>query len=287
MLMLMFLILILAIFGYTWFRFRQRVYIHTSLNQPLIKKYPLQHKEITYKTEDGETISAWYIPISIPKAIVILIPGFTDKNGGKPLMFPHADYLVKNGYSVLLLDLRSIGASSGNKIYLGIKEWKDVVAGYNYLKALPENKNKKIGYFGISMGAATAIIALGNTQKGDFIIASVPFSSYDKQFEDELKKSHLWTPIFFPFLKIVASIEFGINYNQYDPIKMVSKIYKPILVFAARNDMDIDYHQTESIYKLANQPKEYWLAETQHDIFDENPSVFEKKVLNFLENLNK
>ncbi|MDO8609702.1 MAG: hypothetical protein Q7R95_04085 [bacterium] len=66
---------------------------------------------------------------------------------------------------------------------------------------------------------------------------------------------------FFPFLKLAATIKLG-NYSQYD--------------------QDINYHQGEYLYSIANVPKYYWLANTQHDVHLEQPQQFQNKVLTFL-----
>lgn len=266
-----------------WLLFRRRIHIHTSPNTVLVSAFPLEHKKVAFATDDGEIIAGWYRAQPKARAVVILIPGFSAKNGGKALMLPHADYLVKNGYSVLLLDLRATGESSGNKIFLGTKEWKDVLAAYTYIATQPENKNKKIGYLGISMGAATAIITLGMTQKGDFAIASVPFSSFDRQLTYELQKMSTFFYLFIPIFKIIARLELGWNYNKYDPIKMIRKIHIPFLIFSAKHDVSVEYLQAKELYENANDPKEFWLADTGHDIFDAAPNMFKKKVLDFLE----
>ncbi|MBI3955154.1 alpha/beta hydrolase [Candidatus Gottesmanbacteria bacterium] len=200
-------------------------------------------------------------------------------------MLPHADYLTKNGYSVLLMDLRSTGESTGTKVYLGAKEWQDVEASYSYLNSLPENKDKKIGYFGISMGAATAIITAGKTQQGDFVIASVPYASLNKLFSFQIVREHLYVPLFLPLTKISASIELGSHYADFDPENLISKIKKPVLIFAAKNDQDVDYKDAEYLYSLANKPKSIWLADASHDIHQEKPDEFSKRVLDFLSNL--
>ncbi len=287
-LILLFLVLIILLFIcflYTLWKFRQSIYIHANLNQKLIDSYPLDKKSVSFKTSDGEIISVWYMPVINSKAVIILIHGLTDKNGGKALMLPHADYLTKNGYSVLLLDLRSTGESTGTKVYLGTKEWQDVEASYSYLNSLPENKDKKIGYFGISMGAATAIITAGKTQQGDFVIASVPYASLNKLFSFQTAKQHLFTPLFLPLIKLSAAIELGNHYANFAPEKLIPKIKKPVLIFAAKNDQDVDYKDGEYLYSLANEPKSIWLADTAHDIHQEKPEEFRKHILDFLKNL--
>lgn len=280
------LIIILTLcFLYTWWKFRQAIYIHADLNQKLIDNFPLDKKSVSFKTSDGEIISAWYMPVINSKAVIILIHGLTDKNGGKALMLPHSDYLTKNGYSVFLLDLRSTGESSGSKVYLGTKEWQDAEASFNFLKTLPENKDKKIGFFGISMGAATAIITAGKTQRGDFVIASVPYASFNKLLSFQLAKEHLFLPLFLPLTKISAVIELGSFYSDFDPEKLISKIKKPVLIIAAKNDGDVDYKDAGYLFSLANKPKYFWSAETTHDVYNEKPEEFRKHVLDFLKNL--
>ncbi|OGG22114.1 hypothetical protein A3D03_02000 [Candidatus Gottesmanbacteria bacterium RIFCSPHIGHO2_02_FULL_40_13] len=284
-LFLLLIILLLLCFLYTWWKFRQSIYIHANLNQKLIDNYPLDKKSVSFKTSDGEIISAWYTPVINSKAVIILIHGLTDKNGGKALMLPHANYLTKNGYSVLLMDLRSTGESTGSRVHLGTREWKDVEASYNFLKTLPENKDKKIGYFGISMGAATAIITAGKTQRGDFVIASVPYASFNKLFSFQIAREHLYVPLFLPIIKIAAAIELGSHYSDFDPEKLISKIKTHVLIFAAKNDQDVDYKDAEYLYSLANEPKIIWLANTSHDIHKEKPDEFSKRVLDFLSDL--
>lgn len=278
-------LILILVFLYTWLRFRKNIYVHANLDQELMQKYPLKYQPISFETQDNQTISAWYIPVKNPKAFIILVHGFTDKNGGKALMLPHADYLQKAGYATLLVDLRSAGASSGDKVYLGTKEWMEVEESYDYLAALPESRNKKIGFMGISMGAVTSIVTVGKTGKGDFLIASVPFSSYDEQFSYELRKAGLPANVFLPFLQLSAFIEYG-KYWEYNPSQLIQNIKSPLFIITGKRDMDIDYHQGKNLFMKANSPKLYWEADAQHDVFDELPDEFTRKVLSFLKSIN-
>lgn len=271
-----------GIVAYTWYRLRKSLRVHTNENQELIQKYPLKHKEVFFTTKDGFRIAAWYMPVTKPKAVIILLPGFTETNGGKALMLPHADYLQKQGYSTLLIDFRSNGDSPGNKVTLGVTEWHDVEAAYDYASKQPENKGVKIGYFGISMGASTAVITTGKTGKGDFVIASVPFASYSELFAYQLKKEHLPNMLFLPFLRLAARIELGPQYDTYDPSKWITHIHVPIFIMAAKRDGDVGYDQPTHLYTIANAPKILWAPDAQHDIHLEKPKEFQSKILSFL-----
>ena len=135
------------------------------------------------------------------------------------------------------------------------------------------------------MGAVTAIITSGKTGKGDFIIASVPYASFNQQFAFQLSKEHL-PPVLLPFLKLAATIEFGASYSSYDPSRLMKDIHVPIFIIAAKQDKDVGYTGAASLYQLANKPKYFWSPYTEHDVYREKPQEFEQRVLSFLKTLN-
>lgn len=282
-LLTLFILAFLGIFFYTWYRLHTAFHVHVGVNEDHILKYKAKdHKTHYFTTSDGVKIASWYFPIKKPKAVVILIHGYVKDFGGKPLMLGHIEYLGKAGYSTLVIDLRSVGESEGSKVSMGIHEWKDVAAAYDYAKSLPENKTIPVGFLSISMGAATTIIAAALSQKGDFVIASVPYASFTRMFDFQVKKEKLYAPIFLPPLLLAAHFELGWNYEQYAPINLISRIHAPILLFSAKHDDFVHGNDATSLYEKANQPKEYWQANTRHDIFTEDTNQAIEKVLSFL-----
>lgn len=275
-------IIALGIFTYTWYEFRFTLKPERALKKPSLSK-DLKITKKYLRTSDGIRISSWYIPVKNPKAVVILIHGYRKINADKTRMLPHAEYLRKAGYSTMLIDLRSFGESGGNKVSLGIAEWKDAQAAYDYAKSLPENKNKKIGFYGKSMGGVTSIIANAITGKGDFIVAITPYASFESLFIFRLKQKHYYIPLFLPLLHLAGIIEFGLNFEKYAPINLIKKINVPIFVAGAKYDDKISKKDAKRLFKKANNPKEYWEALTNHDdIFRSNPEKFQKKILAFL-----
>lgn len=275
------IIIVSGIFIYSWYEFSRKTNLHVSLINPK-KSKDLKSIKKYLKTSDGLKIAAWYIPVKNPKAVVILVDGYKQTDEEKIRMLGHAEYLKKAGYSCILIDLRSFGESEGNKITFGVNEWRDVEAAYDYAKRLPENKDKKIGFLGISMGGVTSIITKGITGKGDFIIASAPYASFESLFAFQARQRRLPTFIFSPILKIIALFEFGFNYNNYAAINLIKKINVPIFITCAKNDQMVDSKDAKRLYDKANNPKEYWETNTTHRIFKDNPQEFQKKILDFL-----
>lgn len=276
------ILFILGVFIYTWYEFHSALRLHAFLKKPILNKGLKLIKKIL-TTPDGIKISSWYIPVKNPKAVLILVHGYGEINADKTRMLAHADYLKKAGYSTLLIDLRSFGESEGSKMTLGVKEWRDIEAAYDYLKSLPENKNKKIGFFGTSMGGVASIITKGITGKGDFIIALTPYGSFKSLFSFQLKQKGYYTPLFLPFLRLAGLLEFGLNYEKYAPINLIKRINVPIFIAGARYDQMVPLNDAKILFDNANNPKEFWQSPTDHyEIFRDNPAAFQEKILNFL-----
>ena len=255
--------------------------LHIYLKSPKLSK-DLKPIKKDLKTSDGVKISSWYMPVKNPKAVVILIDGYKEVNEDKIRMFGHAEYLRKAGYSCILIDLRSFGESEGNKITFGVNEWKEIEAAYDYMKALTENKNKKIGFLGISMGGVISIIAKGMTGKGDFIVALTPYASFRSLFNFQIRKRGLPSFLFLPLLRIAALFELGFNYEHYTAINMIKKVDVPIFIASAKFDQIVNSFDAKLLYDMARNPKEYWQANTSHRIFADNPKELQAEILGFL-----
>ncbi len=279
---IIFILFILGVFIYTWYEFHFALRSHALVKKPILNKsFKLIKKTLT--ASDGIKISSWYIPVKNPKAVVILVHGYREINADKTRMLAHADYLKKAEYSTLLIDLRSFGESEGNKITLGVNEWKDIEAAYDYVKTLVENKNKKIGFYGKSMGGVASIIAKGITGKGDFIITLTPYASFKSLFSFQLTQKGYFVSFFLPFLRLAGLFELGLNFEKYAPINLIKKINVPIFIIGAKYDDMVPKDDAKYLFDNANNPKEFWQATTSHDeIFRKNPTVFQKKILGFL-----
>ena len=87
-------------------------------------------------------------------------------------------FLQEEGYNVLLIDERAHARSGGHTITYGIRERRDVLSWIEYANAR-FGSDKPIYLFGISMGAATVVMASGLElpENVRLIHADCPFSS--------------------------------------------------------------------------------------------------------------
>lgn len=278
-------VIFIVLFAYTWFILSTKLRLHASAATISMPEGMSASTQFV-KTSDGVKIAYWYFPVTQPKALVILVHGYSNP-GGKSQMLGVAKFLHDAGYSTALLDLRSFGESEGNKISLGTQEWKDVEALHDHLKTLPENSQTKIGFLGISMGATTSLVTAGKTGKGDFVIASVPFADIDSLYHFQIQAMGYPTPIFSPLVKLAGFFELGLRYDQSAPSSLIQNIHAPILLISAKQDHEVHPEDAVKLFEKANDPKELWVVDSEHDVFYFHTKEFTQKVLGFLQKYSK
>lgn len=113
---------------------------------------------------DGLSLSAWYVPSSneTEAPSVIVVHGLGSCKNSPDVMIT-SGMLARNGYNVLLLDLREHGASGieDGKAAFGSEEYLDVLGAWDWLVNTKQQEPQRIGVLGFSMGGAAALIAAG------------------------------------------------------------------------------------------------------------------------------
>jgi len=138
--------------------------------------YGLAFEDVTFKTEDGIEVSAWFMPGASNH--VILSNHFSPGNkygfaghmegldfaGGFEVNFiPRYKALVDAGYSVLAYDLRGHGASTdgdGGISGVGYYEWQEVLAALDYVRSRQDTSDADISIYSMCMGANATFNAM-------------------------------------------------------------------------------------------------------------------------------
>jgi dipeptidyl aminopeptidase/acylaminoacyl peptidase len=123
------------------------------------------------------TISGWWIPSADPAApAVVVVHGHTSCKRDDDVLLP-AGMLYRSGFSVLLMDLRDHGDSTDEDLRYagGTEEYRDVLGAWDWLQSARSIPAQRIGLLGISLGAATALIASGDEAR---VAATWADSSY-------------------------------------------------------------------------------------------------------------
>lgn len=121
--------------------------------------------DVTYRTDDGVRISAWYVPSQNGAAIVVRHGAGSTRTG----VLDEALVLARHGYGVLLPDARGHGRSGGDAMDLGWYGDLDVAAAVTWLAGRAEVE--RIGVYGASMGGEEAIGAAGGDERIAAVVA--------------------------------------------------------------------------------------------------------------------
>ena len=140
-------------------------------------------------------------------------------------------YLLPTGITVFSFDFSGCGQSEGEYITLGYREKDDVECVIDYLKK--SGKVSKIGLWGRSMGAVTALCCASENKDVEAIVCDSPFGDL-KELIFELSNSRIPLPNFlleFLFNKVKETIieKVGFNIENFRPKSHSEKCSCPIL----------------------------------------------------------
>jgi fermentation-respiration switch protein FrsA (DUF1100 family) len=115
--------------------------------------FGVRYESITIETSDGERLHAWQLPAAAPRAQIVYFHG----NGGNLSVWaPILVGIARHGYSVLAVDYRGYGLSTGRPSERGL--YRDVDAVLEHVARLGDTRAPLV-YWGRSLGTATAAYA--------------------------------------------------------------------------------------------------------------------------------
>jgi len=190
---------------------------------------------VSIRSPDGLLLSGRYYHIRDGAPLDIGFHGYRsspmrDFSGGSSLSF-------HMGHNLLLVDQRAHGKSEGRTITFGIREREDCLA-WIYYTLERFGPDTKILLYGISMGAATVLMASGLSLpvnvKG--IIADCPYSSPMDIILHVGRKMPIPNWIIDPFVTIGARIFGGFDIRTTTAEEAVTKATIPILLIHGESD---------------------------------------------------
>lgn len=195
----------------------------------------LPHEEVSITSFDGLTLYGKYYECAPDAPIELMMHGYRgaaerDLCGGVQRAFAL-------GRSVLIVDQRACGKSEGRVITFGIRERFDCTAWANYLyKRFGDSR--KIILTGISMGAATVMLAVGlplpPTVVG--VLADCGYTSAKEIIQKVIRDMHLPPKLLYPFVKWGARIYGRLDVEEAAPIEVMRTCSLPIIFFHGDDD---------------------------------------------------
>ena len=231
---------VLATLGLIWISQRRLIYFPTQ-DVPDPATFLLDIEEVTYATEDGLSLVAWYVPAAGGESRGTVVV-FNGNAGNRAHRVPLAEALAGRGFAVLLVDYRGYGGNPGRPSEVGLAS--DARAAVAYLKTRPDVDPGRIAYFGESLGAGVAL-GLARHQPPTALVLRSPFTSLR-----DIGATH------YPFLPTSLML-----WDRYPNLETVSEIDSPTLIIAGSADSIVPLGQSETLFEAAPGPKHFALIE--------------------------
>ncbi len=232
------------------------------------------------RSADGVRLSGWFVPGKSGRTGVVLCHGI---GASRLQLLDQARFLIERGHPVILFDFRNHGISGDALTTFGWDERLDVVAMADALRQ--RTKNGRVALWGLSMGAATALLAASEA-RADGVIAESPFQSLEETLYQHNRLyffGNLSTPLV-PVLLFYMETVGGFDAEDVSPIRSVSQNGKiPMLFVAGRQDLRMPPETVKRISDAHPGGHLFYLAEGPHAlIFEASGNEYRTRVSRFL-----
>ena len=250
----------------------------------------VKREEFDVRAPDGVMLRGWKVRAKTPNGDwVLLFHGIVDNRAE---MASYADFLLRAGYSTVMMDAREQGASGGSLATFGWQERWDTKKIVDALYA--SEKPRNVFALGESMGAAIALQSAAVDKRIRGVVAEASFSSLREVSYDYAGlqvSSWLGRTLFLPASYLAlrsAEEEGGFNIDRVSPERAVAQGAFPVLLICGTSDTIIPCRHSEQIYQAATGPKELWeVPGAGHTgAFGTDPAEFQRRVLGFFATAN-
>ncbi|MFC5464094.1 alpha/beta hydrolase [Lederbergia graminis] len=226
-----------------------------------VAKQPFE--ELQMESRDGLNLVGYYLPAKEKTdKLVIFTHGYL---GHAKQMGIYGQYYYEDlGYNLFMADARGHGSSEGDYYGFG---WHDRLDLIDWTKLLVDKlgNETQIVYHGLSMGAATVLMASGEKDMSEnvsAIIADSPYSSVYELFSYQIKRMFKLPP--FPILdstSLVTKALAGYSFREASSLKQVEKTEVPILYIHGKEDTFVPTNLAEELYEHTNSEAELMLVD--------------------------
>lgn len=247
-------------------------------------------EEVRFPDRTGVVgIAGWWIPVERdPEApAVIVVHGYTAcRRDGWVLLA--AGMLHRHGFATLAIDLRNHGDSgrTGGRHTGGIRESADVLGAWDWLVAERGLAPERIGLFGISLGAASVVIAAGDEPKVAAVWSDSGYGDIDDATRAELRRNYL-PPILLPGGLLAGRLLDGPGLRAKSPLQAMTQLAgRPVFVTHGTADQRLDVRYLDQLVEAgqaAGADVESWIVpgSGHASAIVDQPVEYERRLVDF------
>jgi len=202
------------------------------------------------------TMSAWFVPAAEPAngKAVLLVHGYGSCKRDPVILLP-AGMLHRNGFTVLLTDLRDNGDSTieDGRSAGGTDDYRDVLGAWDWLSAAKGFDPGLIGIYGGSMGAGSVLIAAGEEPRVAAVWEDSSWANIEVAVREELayRGYPAWLE---PAEMVMARLIAGIDLTSRSPEKAVRRLAgRPLAIVHGGSDVRVRTHHAFDLAAAARE----------------------------------
>ena len=244
--------------------------------------------EVGIRSHDGLMLRGWFVRPERPNGnAVVLLHGVADNRLG---VAGYGEFLLMQGYDILMPDARDHGESEGGLASYGVREAEDVHQWVDWIYG--EQKPQCVFGFGESMGAAIILQSLKYEKRFCGVVAESSFADFREGAYDRVseytgsKTTFAARTLLRPAIEIgvaYARVRYGLDLLQASPRRAVEQSNTPVLLIHGKADVNIRPQNSEMIYRDSKGNVELWeVAGAAHcGAWSRDPKEFKMRLLNF------
>lgn len=244
-------------------------------------------EDFVVRAPDGAILRGWKVRAENPNGSwVLLFHGVSDNRVG---VIGQSEFLLQNGYSVVMMDARCHGESGGDIATYGWLERKDASAVIDALEAF--EKPQHLFALGESMGGGIVLQAAGADSRIEAVVAEASFANLQEAAYDYAGlRQYPWLgkTLLAPgaWLMVYRGGKLaGFPPSEVSPVKAVASRLFPVLIICDEEDHALPCRHSKMIFRAAQGPKELWRVPRAYHTaaLGYEPAEFRKRVLGFFE----
>lgn len=236
----------------------------------------LPSETVQFQATDGLRLEGWKIPSDPTRPWIILCHGV---GANRSDLLDIAASLHEARWNIFLFDFRGHGGSAGRVTSFGWREQRDLEGALAFLGKQPEISARPYGVYGISMGAAVALMVAARDDRIAAVAADSPYTSLEETIGRHLALMYPWLPKV-PFLWYTLAtyrLRFGVWPQIVSPQVSAARLTgKPLLLIHGGADPRMPLDEAQRLFAHASDPKELWVIRGAGHLegFGLNPPVY-------------
>ena len=214
----------------------------------------MPHEDIEIKSYDGLTLRGTYYEYAPDATVELLFHGY--RGNAERDLCGGIERCFALGRSVIIIDQRAGGKSDGHIITFGVREHRDCLSWVDY--AVERfGKDRKLVIGGVSMGAATVVMAAGEKLPDNVVcvMADCGYSSTEEIIKKVIKDLKL--PLFpvYPLIRLGGMIYGGFDIKKGSPMEAVKRATVPIVFLHGDEDDFVPYEMSVKLHEACASQK--------------------------------